>query len=196
MNLPNKLTLSRLFATFVFIVLLISELPFSQFAALLVFIAACITDWVDGSIARKYNLQTDFGKLMDPLADKILISSAFIAFIELPEIAFPAWIVVIIISREFAITGLRLLAATKGKVIPAGYWGKNKTISQIVTVISILVYLSIIEFDLQNSSFVFPEFLYTLINYFIILVTVITVLLTVISGIVYLRNSWHLIKEM
>ena len=124
MNLPNKLTISRILMTVVFLVVLIVEFPLHYTVALLLFVAASITDCLDGSIARKHGLITDFGKLMDPLADKVLICSAFIAFIELGWM--PAWMVVVVVARELAITGLRLLAASKNIVLAAEKQGKNK----------------------------------------------------------------------
>jgi len=195
MNLPNKLTFSRIIASIIFVALLSVDIPYSKLTATIVFLLACITDWFDGIIARKLNVETDFGKLMDPLADKILISSAFIVFVGLPEVSLPPWTVIIIIAREFAITGLRLLATNKGKVIPAGFWGKNKTISQIVAIISILVYLSAIEMSKITKSFEISKTSLTYFKYYIVLVMAITVVLTLISGIIYLYNSWHLLSD-
>lgn len=142
MNLPNQLTVARLFITLGFVAALSSEWRFGNTAGLILFIAASITDYADGEIARRYNLVTDFGKLMDPLVDKIMMAAAFICLV--PR-AFPAWVAVIIISREFLITGLRLLAASKGVVMPAERLGKHKTIWQIVTVIFFLLLLSVQE---------------------------------------------------
>lgn len=143
MNWANRLTVARFFLTLLFVAALTCELPFSRTIALLVFILASVTDWIDGYIARNYNLITDFGKLMDPLVDKIMMASAFICLIPLG--AFPAWVVVIIISREFLITGLRLLALSNGKVLAAESLGKHKTIWQIIAVIWFLLLLSIRE---------------------------------------------------
>src|SRR6476660_7608295 len=140
MNLPNKLTLSRFVLTVGFMVVMFAQFPFHVTVALLLFSAAGISDFLDGQIARRRNLITNFGILMDPLADKIMVCSAFIAFVGLKWI--PAWMVVIIVSRELAITGLRLLAASKNVVLAAEGYGKHKTISQIVAIISILVVAS------------------------------------------------------
>ncbi len=137
MNLPNKLTVSRLILTTIFLLAMFVEFPFHITAALVLFVAASLTDLFDGIIARRRNLVTDFGKLMDPLADKVLICSAFIAFIELEWM--PAWMVIVIVARELAITGLRLLAASKNIVLAAERQGKNKTISQITAAIALLV---------------------------------------------------------
>ena len=137
MNLPNKLTLSRFVLTVAFLIVMFSRMPFHETIALVLFCAGGISDFLDGQIARRRKLITSFGILMDPLADKIMVCSAFIAFIELDWIR--AWMVVIIVARELAITGLRLLAASKNVVLAAEGYGKHKTISQIVAIISILV---------------------------------------------------------
>src|SRR5205085_4391951 len=137
MNLPNKLTISRFLLTAAFLALMFSRIPYHETIALVLFIAAGISDFLDGYIARRDKLITNFVILMDPLADKIMVCSAFIAFVGLNWI--PAWMVVIIVARELAITGLRLLAASKNVVLAAEGYGKHKTISQIVAIISILV---------------------------------------------------------
>jgi CDP-diacylglycerol--glycerol-3-phosphate 3-phosphatidyltransferase len=134
MNLPNKLTLLRILMIPVFVVLLLwGPKPACNYAAALVFIAASLTDAADGHIARKYNLITVFGKFMDPLADKLLVCSAMICLVDLGRIE--SWIVIIIIAREFIISGFRLIAVEKGTVIAANYWGKFKTVTQMVMVI-------------------------------------------------------------
>ena len=133
MNLPNKLTLMRVIMIPFFIVfLLVPITPYDNWIALAIFILASITDFLDGYIARKYNLVTNFGKFMDPLADKLLVCSALICLIELEKIA--AWMVILIIAREFIISGFRTVAADNGVVIAASYWGKFKTTFQIVAV--------------------------------------------------------------
>ncbi|MEY2428282.1 MAG: CDP-diacylglycerol---glycerol-3-phosphate 3-phosphatidyltransferase [Verrucomicrobiota bacterium] len=137
MNLPNKLTISRFLLTVAFLVVMYSRIPYHETIALILFCLASISDFLDGQIARRRNLITNFGILMDPLADKIMVCSAFIAFVGLNWI--PAWMVVIIVARELAITGLRLLAASKNVVLAAEGYGKHKTISQIIAIISILV---------------------------------------------------------
>src|ERR1044071_7529177 len=140
MNLPNKLTISRFVLTVAFLIVMFSRVRFHETIALALFVAGGITDFLDGQIARRNKLITNFGILMDPLADKIMVCSAFIAFVGLNWI--PAWMVVIIVARELAITGLRLLAASKNVVLAAEGYGKHKTISQIVAIISILVLAS------------------------------------------------------
>ena len=147
MNLPNKLTVFRVILIVPFVVLLLGGfqqwgwfttlfsgiLPYTDYIAVGIFIVASLTDLLDGKIARKYNLVTNFGKFMDPLADKLLVCSALICLIELN--ALPAWMVIIIISREFIISGFRLVASDNGIVIAASWWGKSKTISQMVMII-------------------------------------------------------------
>lgn len=137
MNLPNKLTVSRFGLTFAFLVAMFHSFPWSETVAFLLFVCASITDWLDGAIARQRKLITNFGILMDPLADKILTCSAVIAFVGTG--AFAPWMAVVIVSRELAITGLRLLAASKHQVLAAERFGKHKTISQMVAVITLLV---------------------------------------------------------
>jgi CDP-diacylglycerol--glycerol-3-phosphate 3-phosphatidyltransferase len=137
MNLPNKLTLSRFILTALFLAVLFSRVRFCETIALVLFIAGGVTDFLDGRIARRQKQISNFGILMDPLADKVMVCSTFIAFVGLGWI--PAWMVVVIVARELAITGLRLLAASKHVVVAAEGYGKHKTISQIVAIISIFV---------------------------------------------------------
>ena len=139
MNLPNKLTTFRviLIPFFVFFLLAPYFEGYGNYIALVIFIVASLTDFLDGKIARKYNLVTNFGKFMDPLADKLLVCSALICLIALDRI--PAWIVIVIISREFIISGFRLIAADNGVVIAASYWGKFKTTFQMVMVCLMLI---------------------------------------------------------
>ena len=133
MNLPNKLTLLRVFMIPIFVVFMLVDItPFDNWIALAVFILASLTDLLDGKIARKYNLVTNFGKFMDPLADKLLVCSAMICLVEMHII--PAWIVIIIIAREFIISGFRLIASDNGVVIAASYSGKFKTVFQMVMI--------------------------------------------------------------
>jgi CDP-diacylglycerol--glycerol-3-phosphate 3-phosphatidyltransferase len=143
MNWANRLTLSRLALTVLFVCALNSEWQYGRTAALVLFIIAGLTDYFDGEIARRYQFVTAFGKLMDPLVDKIMIAAAFISLV--PLRAIPAWVAITIVAREFLITGLRLVATTKGQVLPAERLGKHKTSWQIVTVIFFLVLLSIRE---------------------------------------------------
>nr|WP_330363552.1 MULTISPECIES: CDP-diacylglycerol--glycerol-3-phosphate 3-phosphatidyltransferase [unclassified Butyrivibrio] len=139
MNLPNKLTVFRVILIPFFVVFLLANIfgEADKWIAVGIFIVASLTDLADGKIARKYNLVTDFGKFMDPLADKLLVCSAMICLIELGRI--PSWIVVIIIAREFIISGFRLIAVENGRVIAASYWGKFKTTFQMIMVILMIV---------------------------------------------------------
>ena len=131
MNLPNKLTIFRVILIPFFVVLLLFDITaYDKWIALAIFIIASLTDFLDGHIARKYNLVTNFGKFMDPLADKLLVCSAMICLVELARI--PAWVVIIIIAREFIISGFRLVASDNGVVIAASYWGKFKTVFQML----------------------------------------------------------------
>ena len=144
MNLPNKLTIFRVILIVPFIILLLGGQAgwfgdntfVTDIIALAIFIIASLTDLIDGKIARKYNLITDFGKFMDPLADKLLVCSAMIALIEMNRI--PSWVVIIIIAREFIISGFRLVASDNGIVIAAGWWGKIKTVCQMFMVILLI----------------------------------------------------------
>lgn len=142
LNLPNKLTMFRMFLVPFFVLFFLARIPSEpacDWIALAIFVVASLTDMLDGKIARKYNLITDFGKFMDPLADKVLVDSALICLVALDRI--PAWIVVIIIAREFTISGFRLIAAEKNVVIAANYWGKFKTVFQMVMVILMIANL-------------------------------------------------------
>ena len=138
MNLPNKLTILRvlLIPFFVFF-LLVPVVPYSNYIAVAIFIIASLTDLADGKIARKYNLVTNFGKFMDPLADKLLVCSAMICLVETGQLA--AWMVIVIISREFIISGFRLVASDNGVVIAASYWGKWKTTFQMISVVLLVL---------------------------------------------------------
>ena len=136
MNVPNRLTILRVAMIPLFVIAMLwQQLPYSDYIAGGLFIAACITDFFDGYLARKYNQVTTFGKFMDPLADKLLVCAALICFLADPQTNMPAWVVIIIISREFIISGFRLVAAEKGVTIAASYWGKFKTTFQMIAVI-------------------------------------------------------------
>jgi CDP-diacylglycerol--glycerol-3-phosphate 3-phosphatidyltransferase len=149
MNWANRLTVARLFFTFIFVVALSADWAYGKTVGLFLFLLAGITDYADGKIARHFNMITDFGKLMDPLVDKIMIAAAFICLVPLK--AMPAWAVIIIISREFLITGLRMLALSKGRILPAESMGKHKTAWQIVTVIYFLGVLSLREIRAERG---------------------------------------------
>ena len=172
MNLPNKLTMLRIVLIPIFMGVLYWGFPGANYVALAIFIVASFTDMLDGKIARKYNLVTDFGKFADPLADKMLVTAAMLWFVEIGQM--PAWALLIVIVREFAVSGLRMIASDKGRVIAAGWSGKVKTASTMVCICLIL--------------FGIPQWL----NYVcqgIILVT------TVYSGVEYFAKNWDVFKE-
>lgn len=164
MNLPNKLTVLRVIMIPVFLVFLLTDCAgdASKYIAAAVFVLASLTDMLDGRIARKYNLVTNFGKFMDPLADKLLVCSALIAFVELGYL--PSWIVIIIISREFIISGFRLIAADKGVVIAANYWGKFKTTFQMIMTILLILQLDYPYADTVEWIFVYIALALTVIS--------------------------------
>jgi len=193
MNWANRLTVSRFFLALVFVVAMSAGWKYGHTIALVVFLVAGITDYVDGEIARRFSMITDFGKLMDPLMDKILIAAAFICLV--PFHAIPAWAVVVVVSREFAITGLRLLAISKGRVLAAESLGKHKTFWQITTVIFFLLMLSISELKGYETHNPAPHWFGTLWN--VAGATLITgaVALTLISGLGYLWKN-HGVIEM
>lgn len=163
MNLPNKLTILRTVMIPFFILFLYTDWfhGYDKIIAAVIFIAASLTDMLDGKIARKYNLVTNFGKFMDPLADKLLVCSALIALVDLNKIA--AWVVIIIIAREFIISGFRLIAAENGIVIAANYWGKFKTVSQMIMIILLLIDLGGV-FDILEQIFIWLSLALTVIS--------------------------------
>ncbi|MCI8566111.1 MAG: CDP-diacylglycerol--glycerol-3-phosphate 3-phosphatidyltransferase [Lachnospiraceae bacterium] len=176
MNLPNKLTMLRVCLIPFFVVFMLTDLAgeASRYAALAIFIAASLTDLADGKIARKYNLVTNFGKFMDPLADKLLVCSALICLIQTGQL--PAWYVIIIIAREFIISGFRLIASDNGIVIAASYWGKFKTTSQMILIVLMILNLPALT-------------LVTQIFYWIALV------LTVVSLIDYMKKNFQVLSQ-
>lgn len=185
MNLPNRLTIARLLLCVLFVVFFEIEWAFRGVLLFVTFIVASLTDWLDGYIARRYNLITDFGKLFDPLADKILISTAFIGL--LIQQLVPFWIVVCIIAREFLITGLRTLAASKGIVLAAEQMGKNKTISQMVTALVGLLILA-----LQDARYELG-ILENLKLFVLLPLLILTLVFTVYSGLMYYIKNRKLI---
>lgn len=178
MNLPNKLTIFRVILIPFFVVALLFN-PEDQMLRLVadaIFIVASLTDMLDGKIARKYNLVTNFGKFMDPLADKLLVCSAMICLLSIGQL--PAWVVIVIIAREFIISGFRLVASDNGVVIAASMWGKTKTVSQMIMVIILVA----------NFDFAFMQILGTVFIY-------IAAALTVISLIDYVVKNKEVLKE-
>lgn len=181
MNLANNITLSRIVLAGIFMFLLFCRGILYKYLALGTFILAALTDFFDGRIARQRHLENDFGRLMDPIADKILILSAFLAFVEMKII--PAWMVIVIISRELLITGLRLNAArSHGRIIAASLAGKHKTVSQMAAVISILIFLIIKESALQVWNPLWELWFKRVVFYLMLW----TVVLTLISGFSYI----------
>lgn len=190
MNLPNKLTVFRVILIVPFVLLLLGGyaqlgwftavfgtiLEYTDYIALALFIIASLTDLLDGKIARKYNLVTNFGKFMDPLADKLLVCAALICLIELQRI--PAWIVIIIISREFIISGFRLVASDNGIVIAASYWGKFKTTFQMIMIVML-----ILNFDNQAYQIC------------AVVITYVALILTLVSLIDYIMKNKDVLKE-
>lgn len=164
MNLPNKLTMFRVILIPVFIIVLMAGIfsePLNRYIGVAVFCIASFTDYLDGNIARKYNLVTNFGKFMDPLADKLLVCSAMICMISTGQLE--AWFVIIIIAREFIISGFRLVAADSGIVIAASYWGKFKTVSQMFMVIVLIMDLGGV-FDVIGTVLIWASLILTIVS--------------------------------
>lgn len=163
MNLPNKITLFRVFMIPLFVVLMmLQRIPGNEFYALAVYAIACISDALDGHIARKYNLITDFGKFMDPVADKLLVCSALICFVE--QGLMPAWIALIIIARELIIDGFRLVAAGKGIVIAASIWGKAKTVVQMIACFVLILNADYLLFNILEQVLIYGSLVLTVIS--------------------------------
>lgn len=190
MNIPNKITISRIFLIPLFLIVMLvpfdwgnmyllgADLPVTHFVGALIFIIASSTDWVDGHYARKYNLVTNMGKFLDPLADKLLVSAALIVLVELGFA--PSWIVIVIISREFAVTGLRLLLAGEGEVVAANMLGKIKTWAQIVAISALL---------LHNIIFEMISFRFDIVALYVALI------FTIWSGWDYFSKNSHVLKN-
>ncbi len=194
MNLPNRLTLGRFVLTAFFLVAVFISFPGHDTVALLFFGAASLTDYFDGKIARRDGLITNFGILMDPLADKILICSAFIAFVG--RGLMPAWMVVIVVARELAITGLRMLASSKNLVLAAEGYGKHKTISQITAILAVLISVSHESWGpLGIGIFGIPLFGVPWVERFSELAKWVAVMLTMFSGFLYLWRNRALYLE-
>ena len=175
MNLPNKITMLRVFLIPFFVVfMLVSAIPYSKYIALVVFVVASLTDTLDGYIARKYKLVSNFGKFMDPLADKLLVSSAMICLVSLNRI--PAWVVIVIISREFIISGFRLVASDAGVVIAASWWGKIKTVVQMIMVIVLSIHNPVVAVIEQILIYL-------------------ALVLTVVSLLDYLIKNWKVMDD-
>lgn len=178
MNLANKITITRIMMIPLFMIVLFSDIKYSNYIAAGIFAIASFTDSLDGYIARSRNLITTFGKFMDPLADKLLVSAALISLVQMDKI--PSWVVVIIIAREFTITGFRTIAASEGITIAASPLGKVKTVTQLIAIISVLI----------------DNFPFRLINFpFDLIMIYVSLLFTVLSGGDYLIRNKHVLKS-
>jgi CDP-diacylglycerol--glycerol-3-phosphate 3-phosphatidyltransferase len=192
MNLANRLTMSRILLTFVFMFFLFCQGLWAKAASLVIFSLAALSDLFDGLIAQRWNMVTDFGRLMDPIADKILVLAAFAAFVQMQLI--DAWMFVIIVSREILITSLRLFALNKGKVLSAARAGKHKTASQMVVIFAILGFILLKEIVLKYSTWnpawekIFRQGIFYLM--------VITLGLTLYSGLSYLWENRKIIARL
>ena len=196
MNLPNKLTLWRIILVPFFVAALLIPFPLHTIVALVLFIAASITDMLDGRIARKRNLITDFGKFADPLADKILVLAALLCFVQ------NGWCdciaVIIVLFREFTVTSIRLIAAAKGEVIAANIWGKVKTVTQMVAIITILVFRAAFGIIVPLLPQL-PDSITAGINQWLFLggetLIWISTVFAIISGVIYVKQNYHFISE-
>ena len=200
MNLPNKLTVGRIILVPFFVAAMLIDFPLHHLVALIIFVIASLTDMLDGKIARKNNLVTDFGKFADPLADKILVAAALVCFVEQGWTY--SWVVVIILLREFAVSGIRLAAVSSSKtaVIPANIWGKVKTVFTMIAIIAVLLMHILMSLNVMydiNSVEIFSDIAFSPASgYFGIPVQIITDILmyltaaiTLVSGIKYLYDS-------
>ena len=183
MNTPNKLTVARIIATPFFMAAMLIEFDHHFLVALILFAAASVTDRIDGKMARKHNLITVFGKFLDPLADKMLTTAAFLGFIELQIGHGITWIAFIVLLREFLITSLRLISSGKGKVIAANMWGKCKTVSQMFAIVFVLAAQYIMSVTETSAQL---ETVYSVATDIVLWVSAV---LTVISGLVYVKQN-------
>ena len=193
MNLANKLTMIRILLVPVFLLFItVKNIPYGSIIATVIFIIASITDQLDGYIARSRNQITNFGKFMDPLADKLLVTAALVSLVELKLVA--SWAVVVILAREFAVSGLRTLAASNGKIIAASWWVKIKTVTQMVAILLLLlkvnIYTSVDAINFVDNNL----FLNSFFTYVPEIIMYIAVLITIISGIDYFIKNKHVIS--
>lgn len=192
MNLANKLTLLRMILVPIFLIFIaVKGIPYGTFIATFIFVIASITDKLDGYIARSRNQITNFGKFMDPLADKLLVTAALVSLVEYGVV--PSWAAIIIIAREFAVSGLRTLAAAEGKVIAASWWGKIKTVIQIVAIILLLIEINITQSTSLYNAVINSDFLTSFFKYIPSLALNIAVAITIISGYDYFRKNKNVI---
>ncbi len=191
MNIANKLTVARIMLTFIFMFFLFCHGLEAKLAAFFIFSVAALTDYLDGFFAKKYNITSNFGIIMDPIADKILVLGSFLAFVEMDII--PAWMVVLIMLREFLVTGIRIFALSKGKVLKAQRAGKHKTMSQIVTIFVILLFLIFKEIAVKFDFWTLK--VHSGFSWFILCLMTLTVILTTTSGISFLWDNRNLINN-
>lgn len=193
MNLANKLTIIRIFLVPIFLIFIaVKDIPYGTTLATLVFVIAALTDKLDGYIARSRNQITNFGKFMDPLADKLLVTAALVSLVEFHII--PSWAAIIIIAREFAVTGLRTVAASDGVVIAASWWGKLKTVIQIIAIILLLLKFNIQSQNEFTNIISNTTLLNNLFNFLPELFLYLAVIITIISGIDYFIKNKNAIK--
>ena len=184
MNLPNKLTMLRIAMIPVFVVFALMTAQWAQYVALLIYILACLTDLLDGKIARKHNLVTDFGKFADPIADKLLVMSALVILVDTNRMA--SWVCIVMLAREFIISGFRLVAAGGGKVIAAGQLGKLKTVFQMSSTIALMLLVPVAGAPLLG------QFGVVVAN----VLTYIAAILTIVSGVEYIWKNFDCIRDM
>lgn len=193
MNLPNKLTVGRIILVPFFVAVLLANFPLNNAVALIIFIAASLTDMFDGKIARKNGLVTDFGKFADPLADKILVLAALLCFVQLGICDCVA--VIIVLFREFSVTSIRLIAASKGKVVAANMWGKAKTVSQMIAIIAVIAMQIVLELPEVGLNFINMatfEPIFFVVGEILIWISVV---FTIISGVVYIIQNRQFISQ-
>ena len=179
MNLPNRITMLRIILIPFFVFFMLTDMiPYSKYIAAIIFIIASLTDTLDGYLARKYQMVSNFGKFIDPLADKLLVCSALVCFVALPDNPMPAWVVIIIISRDFIISGFRLVASDSGVVIAASWWGKIKTVVQMVMSVFLIINIEGEVFDLLEYVLIYAA-----------------LALTVISLVDYLWKNWRVVDD-
>lgn len=192
MNLANKLTIGRIFLIPIFLIFIaVSDIPNGTFIATFIFILASLTDKVDGYIARSRNQITNFGKFMDPLADKLLVTAALISLVELQVV--PALAAIVIIAREFAVSGLRTIAASEGNVIAASWWGKIKTVFQIIAIILLLLKVNISTSAYLTKLVTEIDFWDVFFNYIPNVALWLAVIITIMSGVDYFVKNKHTI---
>ncbi|WHH59403.1 CDP-diacylglycerol--glycerol-3-phosphate 3-phosphatidyltransferase [Petroclostridium sp. X23] len=176
MNLANKITMVRIFLVPIFMFFLLTKFPYGAYIAVGIFVLAAITDGLDGYVARKWKQVTNFGKFIDPLADKLLVTAALISLVELNQLS--SWVAMIIITREFIVTSLRVVAISEGVIIAASMWGKIKTVTQIIAIVLMLMN----DFSFMLFGFSFGQ-----------IAMVVAVVFTVFSGVDYLVKNWKVI---